>query len=87
MENKKPKLEELKVNSFVTSIDDKETNTVEGGGTILGTTAPWSSLICTVTLISAAWKIGDEIGHGSPAQGVGDWVGKQYGSLMYGSCP
>jgi hypothetical protein len=69
MEKKKPKLEELKVNSFVTSLDKNENQTVEGGA-FLTVGTPWSTPVCTVTLISAMYTIGKSIG--SAVETTGD---------------
>jgi len=75
METKKsklPKLEELKVNSFVTSLDKNESQTVEGGAAILSVATPWSTPVCTVTLISAMYTIGKSIGEIPAVETTGD---------------
>ncbi len=72
MEKKKIYLEELKVNSFVTTVDKNESQTIEGGAPFLTVATPWSTPVCTVTLVSASYTVGKELGQ--PIATVGKWV-------------
>lgn len=84
METKKPKLEELKINSFVTSLDNNENQTVEGGAPILSVATPWSTPVCTVTLISAMYTIGDSIGQNPAVQNTGNIVSMKMSGDSFG---